>query len=373
MMERALRHAWIICANQVRRVLTDRGTPIWLLALPLALIGVLGMCLQPLMSSDFEPEQPFQVVLVETDSEAYQALTGALHSMEQYIAVTTVADVDAARDSVLRRTVDAAVIPDPVAPPAVTVLAAPGSVIAEMLESVAERAVLSVAEHRAEGIDIARTEIAGTPAGKELPPWLETDAFTYYAVGITAMFVMFAAHAVGVTAVTDRATDAYARLRSLGVKPAVYMIGGSVASIVVSVLYVSLMAAVSSLLFGVTWGHIFPWTVLTLVGAAAAAGLSLVVMALVPKPEHIDGAGSAIFNVLAFLGGSMSPLMVLPEWFRTSFSWLPNRAMLNGYLKASVGANLADIAGELTTLLVAAIVLFVLGGAIWTIRAKGEV
>lgn len=372
-MQSALRHLWIICANQVRRVLVDRGTPIWLLGLPLALIGVLGMSLQPLMSSDFQPQEPYQVVLVEGDFSYYRGLVGVLHSMDQYVAVTTVSDADAARDLVLHRKVDAAVIPDPTASAAVTVVAAPGSIISEILGSVVERVMLDDVDHRGEGVAIARTEVQGVSSGKDLPPWLETDAFTYYAVGMTAMFIMFAAHAVSVTAVTDRATDAYARLRSLGVKPTVYMFGGSVASIVVSVLYVTLMAAVSSLLFGVNWGSVLPWTVLTLLGATAAAGLSLVVMALVPKPEHIDGAGGAIFNVLAFLGGSMSPLMVLPEWFRTSFGWLPNRAMLNGYLKASLGADLPDLTGELTTLFVAALVLFTLGWSIWTIRARREI
>lgn len=217
------------------------------------------------------------------------------------------------------------------------------------------------------------TEVkTGGTSTRGLPPWLQTDAFTYYAVGITAMFVLFAAHAVSVTAVRDRATDAYARLRALGVKPAVYMVGGSVASIVVSFLFLSVMAGISSLLFGVVWGNVLSWIVLTLTGATAAAGLSLVVMALIPKPDHIDGAGSAIFNVLAFLGGSMTPLHVLPDWFRTSLGWLPNRAVLAGYLKASRGADLAAISGELMTLVVATVILFTFGWAVWTMRAKGE-
>ena len=96
------------------------------------------------------------------------------------------------------------------------------------------------------------------------------------------------------------------------------------------------------------------WPALTLTGATAAAGLSLAVMALFPKPEHVDGAGGAIFNILAFLGGLMTPLHVLPEWFRTSLAWLPNRAVLAGYLKASRGAEPAAVSGELTTLAAAA-------------------
>lgn len=95
-------------------------------------------------------------------------------------------------------------------------------------------------------------------------------------------------------------------------------------------------------------------------------------MALIPNPEHIDGAGSAIFNVLAFLGGSMTPLHVLPEWFRTALSWLPNRALLTGYLKVANGADIGAISTELMTLAVSTVALFTLGWAIWTLRARGE-
>ena len=59
-MNDSVRQMWIICGTHVRRVLVDRGTAIWLLALPLALIGVLGMSLQSLMSPDFIPPKPYR-------------------------------------------------------------------------------------------------------------------------------------------------------------------------------------------------------------------------------------------------------------------------------------------------------------------------
>ena len=371
-MQRSLRITGIICVNQVRRVLTDRGTPIWLLALPLALIGVLGMSLQPLMSSDFAPSKPFHVVVAEIPGGNHVAVIEALRGLERFLEVASVADPESARELVRHRVADAALISSPGNPAAVTIVAAPGSVVAEVLESAIERILLEITVQRTEGVEIAHTRVDVTDGAGETPPWLRTDAFTYYAAGITAMFVMFAAHAVTVTVATDRATDAYARLRSLGVKPAVYMLGGSLAAVAVAILFVCTVALISALLFGVNWGALGPWTVLTVLGATAAAGLSLVVMALVPNPEHVDSAGSAIYNVLAFLGGSMSPLLVLPEWFRRSFAWLPNRALLDGYLKTSLGAAASEVSAEATTLLVASVVLFALGWTVWSVRGRGE-
>lgn len=376
-MNDSVRQMWIICGTHVRRVLVDRGTAIWLLALPLALIGVLGMSLQSLMSADFIPPKPYRVVVAESASGDHEALLRPLQALPRHLEVSTAPTPGEARDMVVQRQADAAVVVTGLVPETgeltVSLISAPGAVITEMMTSILDEVLLQIQANSAASTRAVRTEAhTEGAAGDGVPAWLQTDAFTYYAVGITAMFVMFAAHAVSVTAVRDRATDVYARLRALGVTPAAYMLGGSAASIVVSVLFASVMAVVSRLLFGVTWGHALSWLALTLTGATAAAGLSLAVMALFPKPEHVDGAGGAIFNILAFLGGSMTPLHVLPEWFRTSLAWLPNRAVLAGYLKASRGAEPAAVSGELTTLAAAAAVLFALGWLAWNVRGKEE-
>lgn len=73
--------------------------------------------------------------------------------------------------------------------------------------------------------------------------------------------------------------------------------------------------------------------------------------------------------ILAFLGGSMTPLQVLPEWFVTAFAWLPNRAMLSGFLKLAGGAAPAETAQELAVLGGAALALWLLGAIVWGVRA----
>lgn len=481
MRNQSLRHLLTICGYRVRRVLADRGSLFWLLVLPLALVGILGMGLQGLMSSDFIPARPFRVVLVETGAGVPAWLAEPLGSMPNHLAVVTAGSAEEARAMVARREADAAVlvgedgtgqgtgysggqgtdqstnqstgqstgqgtgqstgqrtdqttgqstgqstdqrtdqttgqrtdqstgqstgqgtghdtgqspgqgighdVGQGSGVPAVTLVAPPGAVVTEMLTAVLNRLLVEAGAGGADPADRPSAPAmpgeernlsqpasadAGASSANGLPTWLQTDAYTYYAIAVMAMFVMFAAHAVGAGAARERTNDAYARLRALGVQPVTYMLSGSVASVLVSCLFLSVMAVISRALFGVQWGNVLTWGVLTLAGAAAAAGLSLVVLALIPKPEQVDGAGSAIFNVLAFLGGSMMPLHVLPEWFRTSLAWLPSRAVLTGYLKAAQGADPAAVSGELRTLLLAAVVLFAAGWAIWTMRAKEE-
>src|SRR5690606_41275638 len=92
-----------------------------------------------------------------------------------------------------------------------------GAVHTDMMTTILDVVLLQFQANTAASTRAVRTEAhAEGAAGDGVPAWLQTDAFTYYAVGITSMFIMFAAHAVSVTAVRDRATRVYGRLRALG-------------------------------------------------------------------------------------------------------------------------------------------------------------
>lgn len=375
-----LRQLALICMTQLRRLLSDPGTAIWLVGLPVALIGVLGMSLQALMESSFTPPRPYVVAVSQTgfgqaSGEAYETVMGVFASYPDIVTAQTVADPATAQHMVLRREVDAAVVVSQGADGPWTYYAAPGAVVAGVLDEILPSVRIQLGERDAGHIDVVYTEVPlneGVAHTGRLPSWLLANSYTYYAVGIAAMFVMFAAHSVMVSSAQDRASDAYARIRALGVTPAVFMLAGSVASVLVGILFLTLMATVSRVLFGVDWGNLQSWSVITVLAAVSSGGLAFALMAIVRGAEQVEGAGSAIFNVLAFLSGSMTPLHVLPEWFRTSLEWLPTRAVLAGYLKASQGADLAALAGEITTLLVGAAVLFGLGAAVWMLRTRRE-
>src|SRR5690606_233091 len=128
------------------------------------------------------------------------------------------------------------------------VISAPDAIVTEMLMPIVREVSLHVQAGRAKTVSAVYTDVGvpeTSPGG--LPDWLQTDAFSYYTAGVMAMFVMFAAHSVGSNAARERATDAYARIRAFGVKPAEYMVG------------------------------------------SAAAGLSLVITALFPRPDQTAG------------------------------------------------------------------------------------
>lgn len=363
----------VIAGTSLRRIIADRSFAVFLVAMPLAIIAILGITLQPLMTSEFKPVQPFKVALVQNDPHA--TVMNVFESRPEIIDIRLARDADEARQWVLQRNVDAAVlVPEAFPDQAATLVATPGTVAAGVLVEMLRSVAVQIEEVKSHHISVARTAVAASSEVRQdhgLPHWLDqAGSFGYYAVAMTAMFAMFAAHSAMVVSAKDRASDTYARIRTLGVTPASFMTATTVTSLVVAVFFVSLLTVATALLFSVRWGNVGSWSLLTLLGASAISSLSLLVMALVPGAEHVEGAGNAIFNVLAFLGGSMTPLHVLPEWFRGAFSWIPNRAMLTGYLKLAQGADIAEISQELLTLAAATAILFTLGWTILNYRAK---
>ena len=368
-----MRHVATICFHQVRRIVFDTGTVAWLIGVPLALIGVLGSSLQFFMSSGFVPVEPYRIVIAEDGGDVAAAVAQSLHDMSQYFGVVTAETRDAARAMVARREADAAIVFSATNAPTLSVISAPDAIVTEMLMPIVREVSLHVQAGRAKTVSAVYTDVGvpeTSPGG--LPDWLQTDAFSYYTAGVMAMFVMFAAHSVGSNAARERATDAYARIRAFGVKPAEYMVGSAAAGIIVSMLFIAVLALVANVLFDASWGGVVPWSVLTVFAAVAAAGLSLVITALFPRPDQTAGIGTTVYNFMAFLGGSMVPLHTLPVWVRDSLEWLPTRAVLSGYLKVSQGADLSSISSELTTLGAAGVACFALGWIAWNRPEKGE-
>lgn len=364
-MTHPLRHIVIISRMHMRRVLFDRSSAFFLIALPLIIIAMLGIALHPLMSSEFRPAQPFKVVVAPTDADA--RITHVLASQPALFDVQGIDDATSARGMVLQRLADAAlIIPEEFPKEPMTLIATPGTVVVEVLQ----RLVLRVASEEISMPNNLHAQENDPSGPAERAPWWHTDSFGYYAMAVTAMFAMLAAHTAMVMNARDRASDTFTRLRSLGVAPWTYTVAGAVTSWATGATFIAVLAAATHLLFDVHWGPLGLWAVFTLVAASTMAGLALLIMALVPGVDNAEGVGNALINVLAFFGGAMAPLHVMPEWFQSSLAWIPNRAIFSGYLKIGQQADVATIASEFTTLGAATLILFGLSWIVVAIRTR---
>lgn len=372
----SLGYVAILSITQLRRIVTDRGSVIWLFIFPFALAGVLGLSLQGLMSPQWVPNSPYTVAVVGGESPAYHGIVAALSGVKEYVHVVAADGEDEARRMVLHEETDGALlIPAGFPGEPLQFIGAPHRVSSEVLTEIIQSMVLRVgAQHlgsvSVEQTEVARTEVADRSDG--LPSWLQGDAYQYYSIALTAMFALFAAHSAMVMSARDRQTDAYARLRTLGVRPATFFVSGAVAAWIMGFGFITVISVATRWVYGVDWGDLGGWFILTAVGSSTVAAVSFALTALIPSAEHVEDAGSTLFMIMAFLGGSMTPLQVLPKWLVTAFDWLPNRALLRGYLKLADGGDLAALSGDVGQLLLTTAVLVGLGTVVWTLRTRGE-
>ena len=189
--------------------------------------------------------------------------------------------------------------------------------------------------------------------------WTGAGAFQYFSVAITVMFMTFASHSAMTHAAEDRSTGAYLRIRSMGISRSTFMVAEVASAVLIGAAFALLMAVITRMLFRVTWGDPVAWTLMTIGGAMSIAALSFLVMTLLPdNPKSVESAGSTVYTILSFLGGSTVPLTIMPPWFARLFSWLPNRRMLDGYLAIAQGAGVESLGRELLGLAAVTLALF---------------
>ena len=378
---RAARQAATIAAHQLHRMTLDRSHLLWLVALPLLIVFVLGASLSSIMGGAFEPTRAFDVALVVGGSPAREAVHQALVAAPDYVRASPSESDEAARRSVLHREADVAVIvPDAFPDDPIEVVGAPWSAAVEVVAAVL-RELLAVDDARmaaATGaLPVAVSTTAVAAAGPEAgagatEAWRDASAFRYYSVGMAVFFGLVAAHTALTAHAADRRGALGDRVRALGVRRATHRFGGvlAAATFVASVLFTLILATWG--LFGVRWGAPAPMLVLTALGAVAFAGVALALLAFLPQPKAYEAGGMIAVYAMAMLGGSVSPLHVLPEAVANLFTWLPTRALFDGYFALCAGGGWGDLGGPVSRLALGGAVAFVLAAAIFAVRtARG--
>ena len=380
---RRLRIAAVVAANQLHRMSFDRSHVVLGLLLPLALVLVSGASPTPLDGGGFVPTRPFDVALVAGDSAAGQAVATALGRAEAYVRVATVASAADARRDVLQRTRDVAVIvPDDFPTSPLALIGAPASagvevvagVIGEVLDGdeALVGAALGAAAVPIEVTVVAAAVPAAAPTGAGAA-WREASTYGYFSVAFAVFFALIGAHTgLTVHAAGGRGGLA-ARMRAAGVARGTRTLGGVMASVAYVALVLAAVALGSKVLFGVDWGGPLGWLALTAVGAIAFVALNLLVLAVLPQPAAFESLGVVANMAVAMLGGTMVPLFVLPDALASRFTWLPSRALLDGYFALGAGGGWSDLGGPLTRLAVAATLAFALAAIVSTVRtARAE-
>ena len=155
----------------------------------------------------------------------------------------------------------------------------------------------------------------------------------------------------------DRARGILLRSASCPVPGLAFAAGEVIGRFVIALLQAMLVALVSSLLFGTTWGALFPFF-LVLVGlSAVAAGTSVLLGIVIARPgPQATSAGTAVVAVSALLGGCFWSLTIVPRAMRTIAYITPEAWTLRAFESLAVrGGGLADIVVDIVVLFAFAI------------------
>jgi len=377
------RIATIVAVNRLHRWSLDRSHLFWVMALPLSIVLVLGASLTPMTAGAFVPTHPYEVALSAPDDATRKALSAAFGNAADHVRVTTYDTADGARRAVLRRDRDVAVVvPGTFPTMPIAIVGAPGAVgvevVAALLRDVlaADDALLA-AVYGVAPVPVTVTTVpderaveAPTGAGEA---WRQADAYRYFSVAMAIFFALITAHA----GLTEHAKEGRggiaARTRASGVDDATRTLAGVMGSVAFVAAVLCVLALGTWVLFGVSWGNPIGWLALTAVGAVALVAVNLLVLAAVPEPAAFESIGGVVTIAMAIVGGSLTSLVTMPEALVSRSTWLPNRALLDGYFALSAGGGWSDLVGPIARMALAAVVAFALAAVVSALRPAREV
>ena len=236
-----------------------------------------------------------------------------------------------------------------------------GSMSAEAMQALDIQTMVSGAamQSAAEVLSIAEKGVAARqPLG----------SFAYYSIAITCMFVLYSAGQGSTFLYQEDAEKTLMRLRSAGISRSKLLFGKSIAVLCLTLLQLIILFVFSTLAFGLKWGSIVAFVLISLCVALSVTGLGVLLMVLVYRagnPRVGNIFQSIIVQVLALFGGSYLPLSQLPKFFSAISLATPNGLAIHAYTESVTGAPLSDVLPYMLGSLGVGVLLFLIGMAVF--------
>ncbi len=160
------------------------------------------------------------------------------------------------------------------------------------------------------------------PAGRRLDP---PSGFSQAIPGTMVMFTMLVLLTSGaITLVVEREQGLLRRLASAPISAGSLVAGKWMGRMALALVQIGFAMIAGRVLFGMDWGRSLPMVVLVLVGWAAFAASSAVLLSsLTRTAAQTSGVGVLVTMLLAALGGCWWPIEITPSWMQTLARLLP--------------------------------------------------
>jgi ABC-2 type transport system permease protein len=200
-----------------------------------------------------------------------------------------------------------------------------------------------------------------------VPPARQASLATFYAAAMAIMFVFFATQYGALAIHADRQTGTLSRHLAAPLTAGAILLGGTIASLVLGLLAMTVLVLGSSLLAHATWGAGPLVAVLLFAGVFAASGISMLVSTVAQTPQQAGILNSIVALSLAAIGGVFLPLSQAPQSIVVLSQITPHAWFLRAIdTLADQSAGLADILPSLAVLMAMGAVT----GGIGLLRAR---
>jgi ABC-2 type transport system permease protein len=182
--------------------------------------------------------------------------------------------------------------------------------------------------------------VGGMPVGVEVVDVMRSDnqqgsLVSFYAAGVGVMFLLFSSVGAAGTALLDEAdAGTLERLLSTNIGMTGVLVGKWMFLALVGIAQLTVMFVWGQAVFGLPLlSHLPGFAVMTIVTAAAAAALALVLATIAHTRAQLSGFSTILILTMSALGGSMFPRFLMSEGMQKVGLLTFNAWALDGYLK----------------------------------------
>jgi ABC-2 type transport system permease protein len=178
--------------------------------------------------------------------------------------------------------------------------------------------------------------------------------------GMMIFFMFFGANNVARTIMDEDRAGTLPRLFTTPT-PRQTILSGKFCSVFATVIVQAVVLLVAGrFIFSIDWGRLDAVAALTLVAAAVATGLALLLISLVRTPAQAGAIGAGVYLVLALLGGNFTGTAATGGTYASIQKLTPNGWLLQGWDAVMRGGGVSDIALNLLVPLLFALAFFAL-------------
>ncbi len=371
--------ALLIASKDLKQRVRDRSAFLMGIVAPLGLAFIFSLIIPDFSGASFEIE----TAVVDLDnSELSQTFTGqVLAPLEDQglIIVGILDNAEALRDEVESADLAAGwVIPEGFEEAVLTGQAAEIEVVGNADAPISSEIAYSIA--RGFVADLNEAQLAGaialggsygdpgefaaaTRADSDLVVLTDVSAnskelsgTTFFSAGMAVFFLFFTVQFGVASLIEERTIGTMPRILAAPIRPMSIVAGKAIASFVIGLTSMIVLAVGTSVLVGAEWGDPIGVAVLMVAGVLSALGIMGVVATLAKGPEQAANWQSIIAVVLGLLGGSFFPISQGPGILANLSLLTPHAWFLRGLGDLAAGGGVVDILGPAAAILLFAFV-----------------